>query len=239
MSHRIRQLGRAFTLIEMLVVMSLITLLISLLLPGLGRSRFRARIAVCQSNFRQFGNSILAYSVDHLDALPRQDESFTTGVNTWDVSNRFPAVMVGYGVNEPALWDCPATPRLPSSVKTIDDALAHFKSAYSYFSIIPHSYWVPRKFGAVWFPSPQASPIAPPEGWPTHVSSPQGLAQPILSCRLTLPVGQVLDPNLVAGGHRYNTWVESGTVVYTDAHAETPTFDQFKVRYQGNWQNLY
>ena len=234
-----RHLRRAFTLIELLVVISIIVLLISLLLPGMGRSKFQTKVTVCQSNFHQFGNSILAYSTDHRDALPRQDEAFTTGVNTWDVSNRFPLVMVKYGVNEPVLWDCPASPRLPTTIKNIDDVLAHFKAPYSYFSIITHSYWVPRKFGAVWFPSPQASPIAPPEGWPTHVSSPQGLNQPVMSCRMGLPVGQSLDSRLISGGHRYNNWVESGTIVFTDGHAEVRPFDQMKVRYQGNWQNLY
>ncbi|MCR4412573.1 MAG: DUF1559 domain-containing protein [Thermoguttaceae bacterium] len=46
---------RAFTLVEMLVVVAIIGLLIALLLPALSRAREAARSASCQNNLRQFG----------------------------------------------------------------------------------------------------------------------------------------------------------------------------------------
>lgn len=52
----------AFTLIEMLVVCSLITLLISLLLPSLGKSKKAARAVECLSNQRQLQQAQLNYS---------------------------------------------------------------------------------------------------------------------------------------------------------------------------------
>jgi prepilin-type N-terminal cleavage/methylation domain-containing protein len=53
-----------FTLIEMLVVIALIAMLISILLPALGRARRTARLTICQSNQRQMGTALSSYAAD-------------------------------------------------------------------------------------------------------------------------------------------------------------------------------
>jgi prepilin-type N-terminal cleavage/methylation domain-containing protein len=63
--------GRAFTLMEMLVVISIMTLLISITLPSLGRSRVQARRVICASNLRQFGSVFTMYSDDNRGQLLR------------------------------------------------------------------------------------------------------------------------------------------------------------------------
>ena len=67
---------RAFTLVELLLVISLITLLIGMLLPAIGSSRRSARNAIDLSNQRQIINAVLSYSNDHDQKLPMSGRSW-------------------------------------------------------------------------------------------------------------------------------------------------------------------
>ncbi len=53
---------RAFTLVELLVVVAVVAVLMSLLAPGLAAARGRARQAVCGSNVRQMGAGLAMYA---------------------------------------------------------------------------------------------------------------------------------------------------------------------------------
>lgn len=61
---------RAFTLVELLVVVGIIALLIAILLPALRAARQAAQTAVCANNLRQVGAALLLYANEHRQHLP-------------------------------------------------------------------------------------------------------------------------------------------------------------------------
>ena len=65
-----RQGGVAFTLVELLVVLSIIALLIALLLPSLSKAREAARSIRCLANQRQIGLILGTYETDHNQHMP-------------------------------------------------------------------------------------------------------------------------------------------------------------------------
>ncbi|MEX2213860.1 MAG: prepilin-type N-terminal cleavage/methylation domain-containing protein [Phycisphaeraceae bacterium] len=54
---------RGFTLVEMLLVVTLIVLLISMLLPSLQRAKESAEVAICATRLNQIGQAAISYTV--------------------------------------------------------------------------------------------------------------------------------------------------------------------------------
>jgi prepilin-type N-terminal cleavage/methylation domain-containing protein/prepilin-type processing-associated H-X9-DG protein len=68
---RQEQQHRAFTLVELLVVIGIISVLIAVLMPALARARMAANLVKCQSNFRQVYAAIGFYVNENKGLLPR------------------------------------------------------------------------------------------------------------------------------------------------------------------------
>ena len=92
-SSKLNILRQGFTLLELLVVVSVIALLISVLLPSLTRARDQAKRVHCASNLHQLGIALISYSYEYMDQLPtlyRSGSPFTTywmsTPNTGDVN---------------------------------------------------------------------------------------------------------------------------------------------------------
>lgn len=62
------------TLVELLVVVTLVAAMAGLLLPAVQHSRAAARRASCQSNLRQWTLGVLRYADDHRGDLPRRGQ---------------------------------------------------------------------------------------------------------------------------------------------------------------------
>ncbi|MGV3724690.1 MAG: type II secretion system protein, partial [Actinomycetota bacterium] len=69
--------GRGFTFLELVVSLTLISLLTSLLFPVFVQTRRSARRASCQSNLGQLGAALHLYSHDHDGRFPATENDWT------------------------------------------------------------------------------------------------------------------------------------------------------------------
>jgi prepilin-type N-terminal cleavage/methylation domain-containing protein/prepilin-type processing-associated H-X9-DG protein len=81
----------AFTLVELLVVISIISLLMGILMPVLGRTRQQGQSAVCLSNLRQMVITAMMYANSNDDYFPmayitEKDGSLRKSI-AWDFTN--------------------------------------------------------------------------------------------------------------------------------------------------------
>lgn len=74
---------RAFTLLELLIVIAIIAILAALLLPVLAKGRLSAQCATCKSNLRQLGLATGMYLGDNANQFFRRREPLTTPDEQW------------------------------------------------------------------------------------------------------------------------------------------------------------
>ena len=115
---------RAFTLIELLLVIATIALLASLLLPPLGGIKSRMRNISCLNNLKQWGIATALYAAENSEALPPEgvpNPSERSTNSGWYIQlprqlNLTPYHEMSWRTNaaiQPgcSLWICPDNPR--------------------------------------------------------------------------------------------------------------------------------
>ena len=132
---------KAFTFIELLVVISIIALLLSILMPSLQRVKAQALKTVCSSNLRQLAIAAIAYGASNDDKIP--ESCNLTGPNVWylryDPQDKYYNLFESYGpyVGEgnDGVWECPSAKRWrQADIATMHDELdGYVWTTYMYF----------------------------------------------------------------------------------------------------------
>ncbi len=105
--RRTRHTGAGFTLVELLVVVSVIALLIAILLPSLKKARAQAKSVKCRTNLRQISLAWQDYVVDH-------DGRFLQGFNSnINFGGRQGNGGAYYGGTDPQEWPKPSVCHSP------------------------------------------------------------------------------------------------------------------------------
>lgn len=126
MYYRTTRIRTAFTLMELLVVVTIIAILFSMLVPVIGTIRNQARVTKCMSNLRQLGMITLVRAQDRKYIWQSCVDYNGTGVQTERMhrfNNDDPASRLGW-------WNSAQTEHqinLPEMVEYNDGGLAQFR----------------------------------------------------------------------------------------------------------------
>ncbi len=244
-----------FTLIELLVVIAIIALLLAVLVPTLATAKQRAKIAVCKSNFHQWGIAVQLYANDNDGWYPAHDIPGGTGQNTWDIGYQFVLVMHDdYDIPYKEFY-CPAQQqnKYPGDDITafreimwwslLDqsapaDSRSTELSAFPYLAMLRFSWWIPRQSGSsgnqFWIPVEFGEDASiQPENTAPRRDFDSGAPKPILTdfCRSPLTGSDPVFEDIDYGGHWIRGQFHSVNLLYADGHVEVHKENDIQPRF--------
>lgn len=122
------QKRRAFTLVELLVVLAVVAILMAIVLPVFGQARKKAQAVACLSNCRQAGLALAQYIQDYDGVTPTIDKQVFIGIDgTSNAYNNWYNLLMPYTKNW-YVFICPNDPRTFSATTTANDDSNHLPS---------------------------------------------------------------------------------------------------------------
>jgi len=206
--HRHGLKHRGFSLIELLVVLSITALLTAILIPVLRSARSAAKITVCQGRLRQWGLAFEAYAAEndgfypHIDGRDRTPEKPVTAAQYADYHcgwvDMLPPLMgqrpwrdheYGRRPGKDTIFQCPSARLAPDSdYKYRPRKTGYFSYAMNSCLELDENCWPPHG--------------AERTSW--HMPSFLNTASIRKPARLILLFDQLLDPRKGYGGRGYN-----------------------------------
>ena len=202
---RIRcDLAGAFSLLELLVVISITSLLLGILMPALNRCRSLAKQAICQSRLRQWGLAFEAYSsgnngfYPHIDGLDRD----ASRADRFGWVDMLPPLMGEKKWRDYPRWHKPSIKTIfqcPTARLGNLDSYKYYPQKDGYFSYAMNSCLELDR--NCW---PSYHPYIDPTGGTNNMPSFLNTALIRNPSRVILLYDQLLDPRKGYGGEKYN-----------------------------------
>jgi len=139
-THLNRIAQRGLTIVELLVVVTIIGILAALSAAAVARGKAAAQRIECMNKLRQWGQGAQLYAEDHNDKLPQ--EAVFDGINTWEMTTFSVCSEVWYNSMPKSLGVTPAATysRTPSSQRTFYSKRSFFHCPTARFAPVSATY---------------------------------------------------------------------------------------------------
>ena len=149
-THSLFKRKRAFTLIEMMVVIAIIGILSALLIPAISVAKQKARSVKCISNLRQLSLGFTMYTDDHAQQLPPLNSGgpFKDPVTPHNPTNWWYRIISEAGyipsvTNKNGIWRCPNV--------IAEDMYSPFEELMEGYGVVENNGHVPGLRSIMWY----------------------------------------------------------------------------------------